>query len=126
MLNLYKANDEKVELLESKDFESSTNYIKIPFLNYAIVFMKKDLIGSFTKVYDVYRLYVENPFYFPIKFIELPIILCSTAGYDDYAYCSVVGVRRDMEKVSLISLERTVEIKNATVSVQLIAIGRYK
>lgn len=105
--------------------EKGTNYIKFPN-GIAIVFMKKDFNGSFVALGGEYRLMLNDPFMFPIEFIENPAITVSTANTIDYAYCSAVGIIRDNTGIKTLALGRPTEIKNTTVGVQVIAIGRWK
>lgn len=127
MLNLYKANDEEVELLEKKDFDASTNYIKIPFLNYAIVFIKKEFVDvTFVKNGNSYRAIIKNVVDFPLTFIENPVTIITTASDSDYAFSSVVGVLRNLKGITQVDLDRSNVIENTRLTLQIIAIGRYK
>ena len=127
MLNLYKANDEEVELLEKKDFDASTNYIKIPFLNYAIVFIKKEFVDvTFVKNGNSYRAIIKNVVDFPLTFIENPVTIITTASDSDYAFSSVVCVLRNLKGITQVDLDRSNVIENTRLTLQIIAIGRYK
>lgn len=125
MKSVYKKDGTLINLLQDVDIEAGTSYIKFPN-GIAIVFMKKDFEGSFVALGGEYRLMLNNPFIFPIKFIEIPTITVSTANTIDYAYCSAVGVVRDNTSINILALGRPTEIKNTTVGVQVIAIGRWK
>lgn len=127
MLNLYKTNDEEVELLEKKDFDASTNYIKIPFLNYAIIFIKKEFVDvTFVKNGNSYRAIIKNVVDFPLTFIENPVTIITTASDSDYAFSSVVGVLRNLKGITQVDLDRSNVIENTRLTLQIIAIGRYK
>lgn len=125
MKTVYEANGNAVNLLQDSDIENGTNYIKFPN-GIAIVFMKKDFNGSFVALGGEYRLMLNDPFMFPIEFIETPAITVSTANTIDYAYCSAVGIIRDNTGIKTLALGRPTEIENTTVGVQVIAIGRWK
>lgn len=125
MKTVCETNGNAVNLLQDSDIENGTNYIKFPN-GIAIVFMKKDFNGSFVALGGEYRLMLNDPFMFPIEFIESPAITVSTASTIDYAYCSAVGIVRDNTRIKILALGRPTEIKNATVGVQVIAIGRWK
>lgn len=125
MKTVYEKNGNTVNLLQDSDIANGTNYIKFPN-GIAIVFMKKDFNGSFVALGGEYRLMLNDPFMFPIEFIEVPAITVSTANTIDYAYCSAVGVVRDNTRIKILALGRPTEIKNTTVGVQVIAIGRWK
>ena len=125
MKTVYEKNGNTVNLLQDSDMETGINYIKFPS-GIAIVFMKKDFNGSFVALGGEYRLMLNDPFMFPIKFIEIPAITVSTASTIDYAYCSAIGIVRDNTGIKILALGRPTEIKNTTVGVQVIAIGRWK
>lgn len=125
MKTVYEKNGNVVNILQDSDIENGTNYIKFPN-GIAIVFMKKDFNGSFVALGGEYRLMLNDPFMFPIEFIEVPAITVSTANTIDYAYCSSVGIVRDNTGIKILALGRPTEIKNTTVGVQVIAIGRWK
>lgn len=125
MKTVYEKNGNVVNILQDSDIENGTNYIKFPN-GIAIVFMKKDFNGSFVALGGEYRLMLNDPFMFPIEFIENPAITVSTANTIDYAYCSAVGIVRDNTRIKILALGRPTEIKDTIVGVQVIAIGRWK
>lgn len=125
MKTVYEANGNAVNLLQDSDIENGTNYIKFPN-GIAIVFMKKDFNGSFVALGGEYRLMLNDPFMFPIEFIENPTITVSTANTIDYAYCIAVGIVRNNTRIKILALGRPTEIKDTIVGVQVIAIGRWK
>lgn len=125
MESVYKKDGTLINLLQDVDIEAGTSYIK--FSNgIAIVFMKKDFEGDFVAQGGEYRLVLGNPFTFPFSFVDYPTISVTTANTDDYAYCSVVGVQRNLSMITQIALGRPTAITGNIVGVQVIAIGRWK
>ena len=125
MKTVYEKNGNTVNLLQDSDIANGTNYIKFPN-GIAIVFMKKDFEGDFVAQGGEYRLVLADPFTFPFSFVDYPTISVTTANTDDYAYCSVVGVQRNLSMIIQISLGRPTAITGNVVGVQVIAIGRWK
>ena len=125
MKTVYEANGNEVNILQDSDIAYGTNYIKFPN-GIAIVFMKKDFEGDFVAQGGEYRLVLAAPFTFPFSFVEYPTISVTTANADDYAYCSVVGVQRNLSMITQIALGRPTAITGNSVGVQVIAIGRWK
>lgn len=112
-------------MLQDSDIANGTNYIKFPN-GIAIVFMKKDFEGDFVAQGGEYRLVLAAPFTFPFSFVDYPTISVTTANTNDYAYCSVVGVQRNLSMITQIALGRPTAITGNVVGVQVIAIGRWK
>lgn len=125
MKTVYEKNGNTVNLLQDSDIENGTNYIKFPN-GIAIIFMRKDFEGDFVAQGGEYRLVLGNPFTFPFSFADYPTISVTTANTEDYAYCSAIGIVRDNTGIKVLALGRPTEIKNTTVGVQVIAIGRWK
>ena len=125
MKTVYEKNGNTVNLLQDSDIANGTNYIKFPN-GIAIVFMRKDFEGDFVAQGGEYRLVLAAPFTFPFSFVEHPTISVTTANTDDYAYCSVVGVQRNLSMITQIALGRPTAIAGNVVGVQVIAIGRWK
>ena len=125
MKTVYEANGNEVNILQDSDIENGTNYIKFPN-GIAIVFIRKDFEGDFVAQGGEYRLVLGNPFTFPFSFVDYPTITVTTANTDDYAYCSVVGVQRNLSMITQIALGRPTAIAGNVVGVQVIAIGRWK
>ena len=125
MKTVYEKNGNAVNILQDSDIAYGTNYIKFPN-GIAIVFMKKDFEGDFIAQGGEYRLVLAAPFTFPFSFVDYPTITVTTANIADYAYCSVVGVQRNLSMITQISLGRPTAITGNSVGVQVIAVGRWK
>lgn len=125
MEQMYKKEGTLINLLQDTDIELGTDYIKFPN-GLGIVFMRKDFSGSFSSQGGEYRLTLGNPFTFPFPFVEVPIMSIDTASTEDYAFCNVIGVYRSLNMINMIALVRPTPISDTTVSLQVIAIGRWK
>lgn len=125
MESVYKKDGTLINLLQDVDIEAGTSYIKFPN-GIAIIFMRKDFEGDFVAQGGEYRLVLGDPFTFPFSFVDYPTISVTTANTEDYAYCSVVGVQRNLSMIMQIALGRPTAITGNVVGVQVIAIGRWK
>lgn len=125
--NIYVKNDNDVYEGFEKDYPIEIKNDK----ETALKFKDGTLICYARKAFDVNfktansRYNIDNPFIFPIEFIENPTINVTTANDADYKFCTIIGVIRDHTSISKVCLFCDA-LGSGTVVLHYIAIGRWK
>nr|DAU93665.1 MAG TPA: hypothetical protein [Caudoviricetes sp.] len=80
---------------------------------------------SFYQSGNLYRGDVIEDIKFPIPFVNLPNVTVTTLSSEDYVYCAVCGVIRDMNSIKRITVQKGTA-GNGNVSFHYRAIGFWK
>lgn len=111
--------DEPIETV-STTYETAIKYPDGTMICYG----KKPFIVTFST--DNSRIDIDDPFTFPVSFVENPALTMNTENDSDYSYAMIYGIIRNNTKVSKVNLYRFNSVTSGTLGLSYIAIGRWK
>lgn len=111
--------DEPIETV-STTYETAIKYPNGTMICYG----KKAFTVTFST--DNSRIDIDDPFTFPVSFVENPVLTMNTENDSDYSYAMIYGIIRNNTKVSKVNLYRFTSVTSGTLGLSYIAIGRWK
>lgn len=104
---------------------STTSGTAIKYPNGTMIcYGKASFIVTFSK--DNSRIDINDPFTFPVSFVENPALTINTENDSDYSYAMIYGIIRNKTKVNKVNLYKLDAVTSGFLNLSYIAIGRWK